>query len=99
MKKIIFLLTLINLLFLPAFTYATHMPGGADYAALIGMFGLAVGFIAAPIVVLLHYWIAKNKLTTKKYFRLWLIIFLGTPISLVAILLLILLITAIGSGL
>ncbi len=92
MKKTIFILSLINLLLLPQYTYATHMPGAGDYALLISIFGLGSGFIIASLIILIHYLVAKSKFTRKKYFFMWLIIFLGTPAALVILFFLIILI-------
>ena len=99
MKKTIFILILTNLLLLPNLTYATYMPGFGDYAALIGIAGLAAGFIIASIVVLLHYLIAKNKLTGKRYFIMWLILFFGTPVGILLLFFIIIIIAEIGGGL
>lgn len=70
------------LLLLPFQSFATNMPGGGDYAALIGLGGLIIGFVIATIAFFLHYFIAKTKFSSKKYFYLWLAILLGVPVIL-----------------
>ncbi len=92
LKKTIFILTLINLLLLPKYTFATHMPGVGDYTLLLSIVGIAGGFVIASIVVLLHNLLAKTKYTRRKYFIMWLIILLGTPAVLILLFLLIILI-------
>ena len=82
MKKILIFTTILTLL-LPLQLFATNMPGTVDYAILLGGASFIIGLVLSFIIILLHYFIAKEPWTTKKYFILALSITLGIPLILV----------------
>ena len=82
MKKALVFIIILSL-FMPLQALATTMPGTSDYAAILGGIGFIIGLVLSLIIILLHYFIAKDHWTTKKYFILGLSITLGIPLILV----------------
>lgn len=95
MKKIISTFVFLNLLLIPSYAHANHMPGAMEYAALIGLAGLAAGLVIASIVLLVRV-ISKKEYSTRDNFIVWISVFLGTPIVLLAIFFIIILMAKLG---
>jgi len=84
-KQITALYTFILLLFLSNTLYATRMPGVGDYAGLISIIGIIAGFVFASVIVLIVFLVSRNKNKERKYFKIWIIILIVTPIAFLVI--------------